>query len=50
LAQVSEVETVAGKVEGKIQSIDAFGNLITDFPWCALAAAPRDHWVPIRCD
>lgn len=41
---------MAGKIEGKVQSIDAFGNLITDIPAASLASAPRDENVTIRCD
>lgn len=41
---------MAGKVEGKIQAIDASGNLVTDITPAMLAAAPRDESVVIHCD
>jgi S-adenosylmethionine hydrolase len=45
-----EDSSVAGKVEGKIQAIDAAGNLVTDITRAMLNAAPRDESVVIRCD
>ena len=38
------------KIEGKVVSINESGNLITDIPCAALAEAPRDGTVSIRCD
>ena len=39
-----------GKIEGKVVSVSEQGNLVTDIPCAALAAAPRDVTVAIRCD
>jgi S-adenosylmethionine hydrolase len=41
---------VARKIEGKVVSISECGNLVTDIPCAALAAAPHDSSVTIRCD
>jgi len=41
---------VPGKIEGKIVSVSEQGNLVTDIPCAALAAAPRDGTVSIHCD
>ena len=38
------------KVEGTVVSVSEFGNLVTDIPCAALADAPRDASVSIRCD
>lgn len=40
----------ANKIEGSIESIDSFGNLITDISADALAGAPRGEEVAILCD
>jgi S-adenosylmethionine hydrolase len=40
----------ANKIEGTVQAIDSFGNLITDITADALAAAPRGDDVSITCD
>lgn len=45
-----EVHVVPGKIEGAIQSIDSFGNLVTDITADMLAAAPKDDSVRILCD
>lgn len=45
-----EVQVVPNKVTGSIQSIDSFGNLITDITEEMLAAAPRDDSVLVQCD
>jgi S-adenosyl-L-methionine hydrolase (adenosine-forming) len=45
-----EVSIMPGKIEGRVQSIDSFGNLITDITAEHIAAAPRDESVTIRCD
>ena len=45
-----EVTIVPGKITGAVQSIDAFGNLITDITAAMLADAPRDDSVVIACD
>ena len=37
-------------IEGKVVSIGEGGNLVTDIPCAALAEAPRDSAVSIRCD
>ena len=37
-------------IEGKVVSISERGNLVTDIPCAALAEAPRDSAVSIRCD
>jgi S-adenosylmethionine hydrolase len=46
----TEARVAATKIEGSVQSIDSFGNLITDIPAEALAAAPRGEEVAIVCD
>ncbi len=38
------------KVEGKVVSISESGNLVTDIPCAALAEAPHDSRITIRCD
>jgi S-adenosylmethionine hydrolase len=40
----------AKKIEGSVQSIDSFGNLITDITADKLADVPRDEQVVIFCD
>jgi S-adenosylmethionine hydrolase len=37
-------------IKGKVVSISESGNLVTDIPCAALAEAPRDSAVTIRCD
>lgn len=37
-------------IEGKVVSISEQGNLVTDIPCAALANAPRDSSVSVRCD
>jgi S-adenosylmethionine hydrolase len=41
---------VPRSIEGKVVSISEGGNLVTDIPCAALAEAPRDSAVTIRCD
>jgi hypothetical protein len=45
-----EVHIVPGRIDGSIQSIDSFGNLVTDITEDMLGDAPRDETVTIRCD
>jgi len=45
-----EFSGVPRKIEGKVVSISESGNLITDISCAALAEAPRDGTVSIRCD
>jgi hypothetical protein len=45
-----EVCIVPGKIEGSVESIDSFGNLITDVTQAALADVPRDESTTIRCE
>lgn len=45
-----EVRIVPGKISGTIQSVDSFGNLITDITGAMLEDAPRDESVLIHCD
>ncbi len=40
----------ANKIEGAVESIDSFGNLITNIPADALANVPRGEEVAIVCD
>ena len=37
-------------IEGTVVSVGEIGNLVTDIPCAALASAPRDASVTIRCD
>jgi S-adenosyl-L-methionine hydrolase (adenosine-forming) len=46
----TEARVAANKIEGSVQSIDSFGNLITDIPAGALAGAPRGEETVIFCD
>lgn len=39
-----------GRIEGKVVSTSESGNLVTDIPCAALADAPRNTSVTIRCD
>src|SRR6187401_3578939 len=41
---------VPRSIEGKVVSISESGNLVTDISCAALAEAPRDSAVTIRCD
>ena len=46
-----EVSVMPGKIEGRVRSIDSFGNLITDIPADVLADVPTEpDRVRIRCD
>jgi S-adenosylmethionine hydrolase len=38
------------KIQGAVQSIDSFGNLITNIPADALASVPRGEEVAVVCD
>lgn len=46
----TEARVTANKIEGIVQSIDSFGNLITDIPEDALVNVPRGEEVTIFCD
>lgn len=46
----TEARVAANKIEGAIESIDSFGNLVTNIPADALAAAPRTDATTIVCD
>jgi S-adenosylmethionine hydrolase len=46
----AEVVVADRKITGSIQSIDSFGNLITDISEDALASAPRGEETVIECD
>jgi S-adenosylmethionine hydrolase len=46
----TEARVAANKIEGTVQSIDSFGNLITDIPEDALVNVPRGEEVTILCD
>lgn len=39
-----------GKITGKVVSISAAGNLVTDIPASQLADAPRDERLTVACD
>jgi hypothetical protein len=45
-----EVRVTGNKIEGSIEAIDSFGNLITDIMSDALGNVPRDEQVAIVCD
>lgn len=45
-----EVLVLPREIHGTVQSIDSFGNLITDITEAMLAEAPRDESVRIACD
>lgn len=45
-----EVVVLPREIRGTVQSIDSFGNLITDITEAMLAEAPRDESVRIACD
>ena len=45
-----EVHVTAGRIEGRVESIDSFGNLITDITSDALERAPRGEETAITCD
>jgi S-adenosylmethionine hydrolase len=45
-----EVRVSARKIEGAVQAIDSFGNLITNITAAALADVPRDESLSIVCD
>jgi S-adenosylmethionine hydrolase len=46
----TEARVAANRIEGSVQSIDSFGNLITDISAEALSGAPRGEEVAILCD
>ncbi len=46
----TEARVAANKIEGTVQSIDSFGNLITNISADALAGVPRGEDVTIFCD
>jgi S-adenosylmethionine hydrolase len=45
-----EARVTEKKIEGTVQSIDSFGNLITNIPADALVNVPRGEEVAILCD
>jgi S-adenosylmethionine hydrolase len=45
-----EARVSDSKIEGSVQSIDSFGNLITDISADALADVPRGEEVAVECD
>ncbi len=46
----TEARVSDSKIEGAVQSIDSFGNLITDISADSLAKVPRDETTAIFCD
>jgi S-adenosylmethionine hydrolase len=46
----TEARVSGTKIQGSVQSIDSFGNLITDIPADALAGVPRGEETAIVCD
>jgi S-adenosyl-L-methionine hydrolase (adenosine-forming) len=38
------------KIQGSVQSIDSFGNLVTSIPADALASVPRGEETAVVCD
>lgn len=46
----TEARVTANKIEGTVQSIDSFGNLVTDITEQALAGVPRGEQTTIHCD
>jgi S-adenosylmethionine hydrolase len=46
----TEARVSDSKIEGAVQSIDSFGNLITDITADSLAKVPRDENTAIFCD
>ena len=45
-----EAQKVPGKISGKVESVDSFGNLITNISREQLADVPRDESVTVDCD
>ncbi|NIL96030.1 MAG: hypothetical protein GTO53_02045 [Planctomycetales bacterium] len=45
-----EVRIVPGEITGSVESIDSFGNLITDIDASLLADCPHDESVRVCCD
>jgi S-adenosylmethionine hydrolase len=50
LLEWPEVSVSAGKITGVVESIDSFGNLVSNITEDALAQVPRDERVAIACD
>jgi hypothetical protein len=46
----AEARVTANKIQGSVQSIDSFGNLITDIEAGALADVPRGEETTVMCD
>ena len=46
----AEARVTANKIQGSVQSIDSFGNLITDIEAGALADVPRGGETAVMCD
>ena len=45
-----EVSVSAGKLEGVVETVDSFGNLVTNLTADMLGSTPRDERVIIECD
>jgi S-adenosylmethionine hydrolase len=45
-----EVRIVPGEITGSVESIDSFGNLITDIDQSVLSDCPKDESVRVCCD
>jgi S-adenosylmethionine hydrolase len=45
-----EVRILPNKIEGRVRSIDSFGNLVTDITSAMLEGAPTDERTQIHCD
>jgi len=46
----SEADVARGKIEGKIELIDSFGNLVSNITSEQLADCPRNELVTVECD
>ncbi len=46
----SEGRVAEKKIQGSVQSIDSFGNLVTNIPSDALASVPRGEETAVFCD
>ncbi len=46
----TEVRVLSNRIEGKIRSIDSFGNLVTDITADMLTGVPTDERAQIHCD
>jgi S-adenosylmethionine hydrolase len=50
MLQWTEARVSASKIEGAVESIDSFGNLITNIPAASLASVPKGEETAIVCD